>query len=697
LGHAAELTFVDGTRDGMTEPATRRTPPQAEDRSGAGLHADRRSGEPPLSLLALVALLTVASLELIRSSGPLLTMAFEVSVTVVAVAAVAVYSGIGVFVLALLRATPGSHSRAALATGVGVLTAARLVVQGLDGWVRFGVGLAAVALAVAVLILGVDAVAGYRLGGPAAAAAMACGAAAGVGIQLALGTWDAYWRHSSIGWGVTGVLLAPMVACALAVWRGTAPPSAPTARRGWVVGPALAVTVMMLANAGFASTQSEVRLVVAGPIAAVGWLLAAALASLAARGEAGSSPRYRQAMSVAALALAAAVAGVLWANGPAVLVLLVVAQVGLVAVLARALQPTGPSGREASPSPVRAAGRASIVGLGTILPLLIFQLDYDIPLGFPNELVIVAAAAVLTAAVPLRRGEGPVVGRDTGRDRGRARASRPLAGLLVLGGAVVLTGTAIAVARTASTDPPAAASPPTGPVTLVSWNLHFGVDPDGDVDLEQIARSIEEQDPSVITLQEVSRGWVMAAGTDMATWLAERLEMRMVFSPAADRRFGNAILTDLGMENVTRLELPYGEGPQNRSAISGDLIVADGPVRVTSVHLQSSDSTATRFVQVDTLLEAEGGAPRAVIAGDFNAEPGGPEIDRMIAAGLVSAQDVAGDPSEMTSTSTDPRRRIDWVFGRGVTFTDARVLGGALSSDHLPLVVTFAPAADQGS
>ena len=96
------------------------------------------------------------------------------------------------------------------------------------------------------------------------------------------------------------------------------------------------------------------------------------------------------------------------------------------------------------------------------------------------------------------------------------------------------------------------------------------------------------------------------------------------------------------------------------------------------------------------MLSAEGDAPRAIIAGDFNAEPGWPEIDRMIAAGLVSAQDVAGDPSEMTSSSTDPHKRIDWVFGRGVSFADVKVLSDALSSDHLALVMTFVPEADQG-
>jgi endonuclease/exonuclease/phosphatase family metal-dependent hydrolase len=674
------------------------------------------AADPPSSTLALLAVLTAVGLELIRSSGPLLTLAFEVGVIVAAGTAIAAYASAGVFVLVLRSVAPGRDTTGALVVGVVVLAVARLVVQGLEAWVRFAVGLATVGLVIAVLTLGVDAVAGHRRGGGAAAAAVAWGAAAGIGIQLGLGTWDAYWRHGPLGWGATGVVLAVMVACAHLARRNPPTAPAPPSRRAWALGPALAVMVMLAANPAFASAQSGVRLVVAGPIAAVGMLLAGALAPLAAHHRAGSSRPFRTTMTALLVVLAIAVAGVFGVRGPAVLGLLVIAQLGLVVALARVLGPTGSSGDGAPPSALGAAGRVATIGLGAILPLLIFQLDYDLPLGFPNELVIVGAAALLTAAAlptavvptavavpttaaaqatatstpaaPRGRRVGSSVDPGTGRGSARRPGWRPLAPLLVVSGAAVLAGTTVALLRAAATGPPTAA-PPAGPITLVSWNLHFGVDPDGDVDLERIARSIEQQGPSVVTLQEVSRGWVMAGGTDLATWLAERLEMRMVFSPGADRQFGNAILTDLRLEDVTRLALPYGQGPQNRSAISADVVVAAGSVRVTSVHLQNKDTTPTRLTQIETLLAAEGDTAHAIVAGDFNAEPGSPEIELMVAGGLVSAQDAAGDPTAMTSPSTDPRRRIDWVFGRGVSFGDVRVLDEARSSDHLPLVATF--------
>jgi endonuclease/exonuclease/phosphatase (EEP) superfamily protein YafD len=58
-------------------------------------------------------------------------------------------------------------------------------------------------------------------------------------------------------------------------------------------------------------------------------------------------------------------------------------------------------------------------------------------------------------------------------------------------------------------------------------------------------------------------------------------------------------------------------------------------------------------------------------------------------AAYVTSQDVSGDPSALTDASISLDKRIDWVFGRGVSFTNTEVLADALSSDHVPLVVLF--------
>jgi len=230
-------------------------------------------------------------------------------------------------------------------------------------------------------------------------------------------------------------------------------------------------------------------------------------------------------------------------------------------------------------------------------------------------------------------------------------------------------------------------------VTLVDWNLHYGVSPLTGVDLDEIASTIAAQHPDVVTLQEVERGWVLGGGADMATWLSRRLGMTIRFAPAADRQFGNAVLSRSGLTDVALHDLPYGDGPQKRSALATTLTTASGTaLRVTSVHLQHrASNTPTRLEQLKALAAAAPVAPPEVLAGDLNASPGSPEITLLTDAGWVSAIDSAGDPDAKTSTSLDPTERIDWVFGQGVTFESASVLPGRTESDHLPVVARFTP------
>ena len=210
--------------------------------------------------------------------------------------------------------------------------------------------------------------------------------------------------------------------------------------------------------------------------------------------------------------------------------------------------------------------------------------------------------------------------------------------LLILPAIVLaLVGLVPSTTSTTGADVPARAAG--DDLTLVDWNLHYGVSPLTAVDLEGIAATIEAQHPDVVTLQEVERGWIFGGGADMATWLAHRLGMTIHFAPAADHQFGNAVLARSALTDAVVHPLPYGAGPQSRSALSTTLTTASGAdVRVTSIHLQHRESnTPTRLEQLDGARRAEPVTPPAVLAGDFNAEPGSPEIQLLEAAGWVSA------------------------------------------------------------
>ena len=455
----------------------------------------------------------------------------------------------------------------------------------------------------------------------------------------------------------------------------------------WLLGPYLGLGVMTFANPAFISSQSGLPLWLSGVVVIVAALGSASLLALPAP-DPTRLPPWSDAIVV--VIAAGAAAGIFfttgWPQDPGratsvlVAVSLVVLAGSTTIALAQALiRPTHHQ------QPLRLAGAAACAGLGLILPLLVYQLDYDVPLPVPNTLVPVAvtvtiAAMSVRARIRARIFHGEVVLTAT------PLAMRAQAPALVVTCLVGLVGITLVV----PTGSPGTIAQSAGTFRLLDWNLHYGVSSEPGVELAQMAAVIRDSGAEVVTFQEVSRGWLMGGGSDMATYLAQDLDMEFVFAPAADRQFGNAILwkPSLGdLVDVERTALPFGEGPQRRSAISGTLTDAV-PVRITSVHLQHrQDATPTRLEQLSVLLEAQPVSGPYLLAGDLNAEPGWPEPHLLATAGLVSAQDVAGNPADLTFPSRWPYQRIDWIFGNEVTFSDTVVLH-ALESDHLPLVTT---------
>ncbi|WP_426594633.1 endonuclease/exonuclease/phosphatase family protein [Cellulomonas sp. McL0617] len=618
----------------------------------------------------LVALLTVMALEMVRASGPLLDRAFTVGTIDAALASLGTYAGAGLvvaLVLVLCRCSSGVPDARSLLLGTLLLAALRVVIQGLDGLALNVVGLLTVAVAVGMLTLAVAFVAGRPSGGRQAAVGLVLGCGLSVGLQLLLGTWDALWQPGWSGWIVAVVLGLFLVGTARALAALTTAESEPTGRprRLWALGPFLAIAAMVVANPAFAASQSGSSLRTAGIVLVAANFVGAGLLLRPAQW---SAP-WRVG---AAVLLVVGVGGALWITDVWALVAIAVLEVCLGVVLSAAFSAHRPAPRGIA----RTAMATLTVGVLTIAPLLIYMLDYDVPLGVDNAWVVVVTAGALALSGLRRR-------TPLGRSADRLPRSMASVRLLVLPALVLAT-----IGLVALSTPSVPAHSAGDTVTLVDWNLHYGVSPLTGVELEDVASTIEAQHPDVVTLQEVERGWIFGGGADMATWLSRRLGMTIEFAPAADRQFGNAVLARSGLTDVAIHELPYGDGPQKRSALATTLTTASGAsLRVTSVHLQHrASNTPTRLDQLKALTTAAPVTPPEVLAGDFNATPGSPEITFLTDAGWISAIDAAGDPSQNTSTSLDPTERIDWVFGQGVTFTSAKALPGNTESDHLPVV-----------
>lgn len=628
------------------------------------------SNKLAIRYLVLLFLVTAMTAELIRFSGPLLDSVIDRDgVIIAALTALATYLAPGVLAYALSFRRQVSGPMILIA--VSALAIARLTCQFLDGMARFGFGLATVALSIATL--GLVAAAASQQGPRVVGGGVGFGLLLSAFLNLVFGTWDPLWRSGPIPIIFAFILGAGAIVAAARI-KDSAPGS--HARGLWAIGPVLSLGVVIFANPAFISSQSDLPLWLSAFV-----LLAIALGLpnvLARAHENHVTPGVFIVLGVAAIFFIRP-----WPATPlpiiSIAILIFTALVGLAAVSLLTVIVSRPPNRT-STGPLSLA--ISGAGALTILPILLFQLDYDIPLGFPNKFLWVASALILAGAAA-------VVGRRVEKTGTRAgQEVRPvllpmLATLGVLG--------VFGMMNTSGILSPAASAPVKPDwVKVLNWNLHYGVSANPSVELADMVKMIRQEEATVVTLQEVSRGWIMGGGADMATYLANELGMDFAFVGAADQQFGNALLWNPAtpITDIERIRLTYGDGPQWRSAIGGNVNLDGDQFRIVTVHLQHrEENTPTRIAQLDDLFGIRPAEGRTLITGDFNAEPGGKEIDYLNRLGFISGQDTAGDASELTWPSDEPNVRIDWLFGKDLTFSDFKVLS-SVTSDHRPLVAT---------
>ncbi|MEP6476581.1 MAG: endonuclease/exonuclease/phosphatase family protein [Actinomycetota bacterium] len=522
-----------------------------------------------------------------------------------------------------------------------------------------------VALAAAWAMLAVTR--GLDLAGPALAVGIALGIALDTATLTAFLTWDPVFRDGAIA------LTAAVVWSTAAVWGAAhAGGGTGTMPRGtWALGPALSIGVLFLANPAAVASRASL-----GPAAAAAVTLAGCAIALgaAALGAAALETGRLILVTGAAVVVTIGPAVLSPATGEASIALLIVIQgawgLSLAAIAA-----------DAPPCPVRSRSVATAAGtliFGAVL--FAYQLDVERPLPVPRWIVPAAAGLLLGVAAARATARGTGVPAALPGRRPMWWVASPAATVLVI---------PLCIAASA---PMLTPRPPAATIRVLDWNVHGSVDADGRVDPATIADAIAAQHPDVVVLQEVPRGWPIHGEIDLAAWLSWRLAMPYRWAPSADGQFGNLVLSGLDIVGSEALELPYDGGPQRRSALRVTLDVGDGrTLSVIGVHLQRRAGSDVGEVQATELMQRWGPVGATVLAGDLNAQPGDAATGPLLRAGLVSAQDTAGDPQ--TSTARDPLfpgDRVDWLFTSPDLSIASFEIVASDASDHLPLVTTVA-------
>jgi len=620
----------------------------------------------------LGALGTVFGLQALRAFFPLLVYVLRdrwglASVTLGEIAAAVFASA---FLMPALAARLGPR-RALPAIGLA-LTAARALVQAASDSPVLGLALAATTVVAFLAFLGALA----RDGGVSPGRALLAGGLLDAVIHATAGTRDLHWGGPFAD-AATWALVAVAGFAALHELRGDSPDAPPRLSAGaglLALGPFLLLQLEQLGNVARLSARADLPTGTSGAIVAGGLAGGLLLAGhWPRRGFWGGAPT----LLVAAVLLGR---GLWWSGvgGPLAAPTLVATQLAGAVLLVRALD-----GRRAARGTVDAAA----FGGGFLLFFVLFfahYAGYDLAIPLSRTvLFLVAGAVLLVASAAAPAPSAPA-----------ARLSAARVALLTGLATLPLTRPFLAPALLTDGGPRPGARPghvAVGePIRVVTFNLHAGFDEAGGFALDEMLLALRRQDPDVVALQEVSRGWVINGSADLFELARESLGLEGVSAPSIGGDWGNAVFTRWPPKAARNEPIPPPDLRLRRAVALVDLEAPEDATRelrilATHLHYRSGDDAIrdrqARFI-VDELSAPPDTMP-SILLGDFNAEPGSTCLAILEAAGW---RDALASSGELTYPSTDPVRRIDTILLRGPWRVLSARVAPPWGSDHRAVI-----------
>jgi endonuclease/exonuclease/phosphatase family metal-dependent hydrolase len=237
---------------------------------------------------------------------------------------------------------------------------------------------------------------------------------------------------------------------------------------------------------------------------------------------------------------------------------------------------------------------------------------------------------------------------------------------------------------------------------VVTYNIHFGIGIDGQLDLERVALTLEALRPDIVGLQEVDRHFsARSEFEDQPRRLSRRLGMRLAYAPALDldppaagrprRKFGNAILSRFPIVGRRNVLLPRTANVEQRALLRARVDLGDRLMDAYVTHLEPRDvfQRSLQAAAVATTIARQDGS--CVLCADLNTEPNRPEV--MALAAVLKDAWAAGRGAGLTFPADTPRRRIDAVLHSPDLVAVEAFVPKSTASDHRPVSVLFSPPA----
>lgn len=231
---------------------------------------------------------------------------------------------------------------------------------------------------------------------------------------------------------------------------------------------------------------------------------------------------------------------------------------------------------------------------------------------------------------------------------------------------------------------------------VLSYNIHHANPPSvpDKIDLEAIAKVINESGASLVGLQEVDVHTLRSGkSSNQAEELGKMTGMHVYFSKGIDYQggeYGTAILSKYPILKAERHELPNREGlkaePRTLAVVTVE--VEGERIKFANTHLDYTNAE-NNLLQVNKILDIfEGEQLPVILVGDFNALPESPSIQLLDQHFTRSCTENCG----FTIPQVHPNRTIDFIMAsKEAPFevTAHEVINEPYASDHLPVLAAY--------
>ena len=225
---------------------------------------------------------------------------------------------------------------------------------------------------------------------------------------------------------------------------------------------------------------------------------------------------------------------------------------------------------------------------------------------------------------------------------------------------------------------------------VLSYNIHHGAGIDGRLDLERIARIIQQSEADVVALQEVDQSTTRTGKVDQPAELARLTGLHVVFGgniPLQGGGYGNAVLSRHPIVRHENHKLPRHDNGEQRGLLEVEIeLPGKTPLLFLATHLdhRRDDSERVASTAVINKLAAKRPTQLALLAGDLNDGPKSKTLSE-----LASHWTNASSEPMATFPADKPTGQIDFVLFRPAErwrVVETRVLAEDKASDHRPIL-----------